>query len=116
MTTASPTSPSSPHPSGRPDDGRSRDPLAQATQSVADSTRQLADAGERAVHASLEKVHQGAANAQRTLDRGLASASEVGEDWMCTLKKTVEAHPLVTIAAAIGVGMLLDRFLTGPRH
>lgn len=117
MTTINPQSPSSAgsQPS-RPDDSRLRDPLGTAPQQLKEDVRQVADAGERALNAGLEKVSQGASAARRAVEQGLSTSTAMSEDWMCTLKKTVEAHPVVTIAAAVGVGMLLDRLLSGSRH
>lgn len=117
MTSITPQNPATPGAaSGRSEDSRTREALGQAGQRLSDDVRQLADAGERAASAGLEKVYQGAAVAKRSVEQGMSAASEMGEDWMCTLRKTVEAHPILSIATAIGVGIVLDRLFAGSRR
>jgi len=112
MTTASktPSYPTSDY-SGSAE-GAASETMERAAQTAQQASERLA---EKAAYAK-EQIKSGYEQASAALSAGVDDLNELQEEWLASARGYVQQHPLVSVAAAIAVGMLLARLIPQQHH
>ena len=112
MTTASknPTYPTSDY-SGGAATAEAGEALGRVKQGAQQAAERL---GEKAAYAK-EQVKEGFEQASEALSAGMENLDALQEEWLAGMRGYVQAHPLVSVTAALAVGVLLARLMTPPR-
>lgn len=111
MTTASknPTYPTSDYPGGATT-AEAGEALGRAKQGAQQAAERL---GEKAAYAK-EQVKEGYDQAKEALSAGMQDLDALQEEWLANARGYVQAHPLVSVTAALAIGVLLARLMAPP--
>ncbi len=87
--------------------GAASETMERATQTAQQASERLA---EKAAYAK-EQIKSGYEQASAALHAGVEDLSELQEEWLASARGYVQQHPLVSVAAALAIGMLLARLM-----
>lgn len=105
MTTKTPSYPTSDYSSGAA--GAAGETIERATQGAQQAAERLS---EKAAYAK-EQIKSGYEQASAALSAGMEDLGELQEEWLASARGYVQQHPLVSVAAALAIGVLLARLL-----
>lgn len=87
--------------------GTASETIERATQGAQQASERLS---EKAAYAK-EQIKSSYEQASAALSAGMEDLGELQEEWLASARGYVQQHPLVSVAAALAIGMLLARLL-----
>ncbi len=86
--------------------------LRTLTEDSGKAAKQATDTAKEATAAALEKLEAEAQKLMDNLQRASASAVKTGEDTIAGVQENIQERPLVSAAAALGIGFVLGMLIT----